>query len=118
MKFVNDKKAQITLFIIIGIIVLLGVGVYLYMGGIQRTGQIPSEAIIEEVPLQFQPVRAFVDSCLIKTSTEALTKIGQHGGYIYLLDNDIKSNSAPTESNAFRFFPEDENTEVPYWWYF
>jgi len=117
--FYKHKKAQITIFIIIGIIILLGFGTYVYISGSQKAETIPSETIIEKIPVQFQPIGVFVESCLIKTSAEALDKIGKSGGYTDLTANAIISNpSEPTESNAFRFFPEDENSETAYWWYF
>lgn len=118
MKMMN-KKAQLTLFIIVGIIILLGVGLSIYISSVKKIETIGPETIVEEVPVQFQPLRDFIGSCLIKTSEDALDKIGKTGGYTDLRKRGIISNQLePTESNAFRFFPEDENSEIVYWHYF
>lgn len=106
----KSKKAQITVFIIIGIIILVGVGLYTTL----RKETIKQELIpeielaIEEVPVEFRPVSLLIENCLTETAKEGLTKLGERGGFIrkqYLLEPD-----------AVPFSP-DSDYKVAYWWH-
>ncbi len=69
----NTKKAQITLFMIIGILIVVGgFAVYYFLS--------PRE--IEAEALDVTPIKEYVTSCLDSTTKEALVKIGERGGYI------------------------------------
>ncbi len=115
----KNKKAQITMFIIIGIVILIVAGIFL---SIRSTQQPPPEKIMKqviEIPVEFQPLNDFVESCISKTAKEGIIKIGFHGGYIDTNKYGIKANPVnPTESNAFLFNPNDLESSIPYWYYF
>ena len=115
----TNKKAQITTFIIIGIIILIGVLVYI---GI-RSSKLPTEKeverVIAEVPVEFQPINDFVQSCIAKTGKDAIKAIGLHGGYIDLKLYGISANAAdPTDKGAFLFNRNDPTSSIAYWNYF
>ncbi|MBU2561760.1 MAG: hypothetical protein KKD17_05675, partial [Nanoarchaeota archaeon] len=59
------RKAQITVFMIVGIILLFSSALLFYIRGQIVTG-IPAEFIptIEEVPLEAQPIKVFVEDCM------------------------------------------------------
>ncbi len=115
----RNKKAQITMFMIIGIVILIVAGIFL---SIRSTQQPPPEKIISEIaemPVEFQPLNDFVESCISKTAKEGIKKLGFHGGYIDPNKYGIKANPVnPTESNAFLFNPNDLESSIPYWYYF
>ena len=119
MRF-KDKRGQITIFIIMGVMLLLLISVYLYISNIEKAPKEEEIApAIEEIPYQFQPIRSFVDSCLIKLSTESLKKIGETGGYINPDKNGFSANeNNPTNSNSFYSRFGDKNSKVVYWHYF
>ncbi|MFC1741004.1 hypothetical protein ACFL3V_00520 [Nanoarchaeota archaeon] len=120
-RFHNNRKAQITVFMIIGVILLFSSALLFYIRGQITTGLsgelIPS---IEEVSLEAQPVKIFVEDCVKKIGREAIEKIGLHGGYV---DPDNMSISGtifltgmePTESDGIMLF--DKSGFIPYWWY-
>jgi len=114
----KSKKAQITLFIIMGIIILAGVGIYTTLRKEEIKEQlIPEiELAIEEVPIEFRPVSSFIEDCLEETAGEGLTKLGERGGFIDLVKNDIVTTEEPTNSDAVQFSPGSEYS-IPYWWY-
>lgn len=112
------KRGQITLFIILGILILIGVFGYFYI-----RGQVVERAVLEElptvttIPFEFEPIRLFTQECLEAVGTEAIQKLGNQGGYIDLQEFGIKTSiTNPTEADAFQFAP-DSNIYVPYWWY-
>ena len=115
----KNKKAQITMFMIIGIVILIVAGIFI---SIRSTQQPPPEKIMKqliETPVEFQPLNDFVESCISKTSKEGIKKLGFHGGYIEPNKYGIRANVInPTASNGFLFNPEDSQSTIPYWYYF
>jgi len=109
------RKAQITIIIIIGIVLLFIFAGVLYI--INKTtednyGQ-QKEVIISKVSQEFNPVKKFTDDCLQAVAEKGLTLLGQQGGYIYPdLAGEFKKD-APTESAGIAFEP----AKIPYWWY-
>jgi hypothetical protein len=88
----------------------------------QIAGGISDEFIpvAEEVPLEAQPVKVFVEDCVKKVATEGIIKLSAHGGYIDPTDAAYGSTFSvgiePTESEALVIL-EDTRSMVPYWWY-
>ncbi|MBD3304659.1 hypothetical protein GF343_05980 [Candidatus Woesearchaeota archaeon] len=79
------KSAQITVFMIIGIVILLGAGLLVYMAMIQpeKTGEekVAAQALRQAA---VQPVRDYITSCLDIVSSDALEFIGKQGGRLYV----------------------------------
>jgi len=73
------RKAQITLFIIIGLLILLFIGVLLYFTSRQAIAPI-RKAI--QVPQDVKPVSDAVTTCIDQLGKEGLTILGNQGGYI------------------------------------
>ena len=67
------KRGQVTLFIIIGLALLLSIGVFVYYSGIQEIPKIPS--IIDK-----ESVTQYVNSCLEATAQEVIATIAAQGG--------------------------------------
>ncbi len=105
------KRGQITIFIIIGIIILFVVALGVYLKDSFNTVRPPVQQLI--VSDELKPIQAYVTSCLSATSKDALIRLGQSGGYIEV-PNGLKVNLAkPYDSEAFFFDPE----VMPYWYY-
>ncbi|MBW2978208.1 hypothetical protein KY331_05150 [Candidatus Woesearchaeota archaeon] len=112
------KRGQITLFIILGVIILFAVFTFFFI-----RSRVVKRAIIEEIPavvsipIEFEPIRQFTQECLEKVGTEGLKLLGEGGGYIYFEDFGISvSSQNPTEADALEFAP-NSGLYVPYWWY-
>ncbi len=71
-------RAQITLFIIIGLLIVIAFGIALYIGN--RVRQVETRAPVE---LGTQPIKDYITTCLSLATTEGLTLIGRQGGAIY-----------------------------------
>ncbi|MBI5398000.1 hypothetical protein HZB03_00920 [Candidatus Woesearchaeota archaeon] len=122
-KLLCNRRAQITVFIIIGIILLFSSALIFYirsqivLAGVEATFR-PK---IEEVPLEAQPIKIFVEDCMAKTVKQALKQLSLRGGYIDPWDAELSGKAMivgiePTESDMITFFPGG-NLTVPYWLY-
>ena len=96
-----NRKSQITVFIIICILILLGTAFLLYF----RTIIFPGTEIVSE---DIMPVKNYIDSCLSKVSEDAIVKLGIQGGYIKIPDEMKLSES------YIEFLP-NSNILIPYW---
>jgi len=84
------KTGQITLFIIIGMLILITLGIAVYIGSAVKkelgTARTASAEQIEEV----------ITSCLRQTLEDGMILIGQQGGKIYTTQGGIHTESAQT----------------------
>lgn len=113
----GKKKGQITVYIIIGIIALVSVSVFLYIRSVKVEAPITYRPTIEQIPVEADPIRTFVASCVAKAAEEGLKKIADYGGYTSPEKMKATVNPLiPTEGDAVQFSPGSELV-VPYWWY-
>lgn len=77
------KKAQVSIFVIIAILIIAGILLLVYM-------KKESFSITPAVPTEVQPVYNFVQDCLKKTGENALIRVGEQGGY-FLIMQDVDS---------------------------
>ncbi|MBT5021898.1 hypothetical protein HON01_03680 [Candidatus Woesearchaeota archaeon] len=117
------KKGQITVFMIIGIILLFSTAMIFYIRE-QVVDNLQDEFIpqLAEIPLEAQPIRIFVENCLKETTKDALHQIGLHGGYVDPMDFDYSGRSftqglTPTDSDMLQFYEGNDKALIPYWWY-
>ena len=69
------KKAQVTIFIIIGLFLLISVGLFSYF---------KSEMFrYQNLPEQFIPVAKYAEQCMNDVALEGIFQAGMNGGYIY-----------------------------------
>gem|GEM_PF-3050786 len=104
-----NKKAQITIYIIIGIIILFSIGVSIYVA--QKLLAAPPE--ISPVG---RPVKDYVESCIQQVGANALVPIGANGGYMDPSAHGIRAPLVPTEGNGISISPAAKQA-IPYWFY-
>ncbi|PIY60124.1 hypothetical protein COY95_03415, partial [Candidatus Woesearchaeota archaeon CG_4_10_14_0_8_um_filter_47_5] len=71
-----EKRGQVTLFILIAILLLFVIG--LYYGITQKKHQLPASPVLGETEA-VEPVRQYLQLCLVSMIEDALTEIGAHG---------------------------------------
>ncbi len=119
----RSKRGQISVFIIIGILILAGAAFYI-MSEQKATfaGQeAPGEAI-EDIPFDVGPIHSFVQACLQQKSGEALVQLGQSSGYIDPTTKEYhtksfgfdSTNTRATETESLTYA---EGFYLPYWHY-
>jgi len=116
--FLMNQKAQVTVFIIAGIIILISAGLYIGVKeGIIETEFAPEiETTLEEVPIEFMPVRSFMELCVKETAEEGIRTLGKNGGFINPVRYGIITTSQPTESDAVKLDPASD-LSIPYWYH-
>ena len=116
---VNRTRGQITIFVILGIVLLIGAGFYIYY-----TNRIKSSSItVPQYTGDFGRVQTFVDDCMEQVGRQGITELGRHGGYIDPMNNtytpiSIATNQIDqTESDMAFLNSKDSATGIPYWYY-
>ena len=111
----GNKRGQVTVFIIIGIIILFTFAGVLYFTKTVIKEEITAEGdpVIADVPQEFQPLKAYTDNCLQQIGERGLLVLGEQSGYIYPDLLGEYSVSAPTDSDGLNLEP----LKVPYWHY-
>ncbi|MEK6899589.1 MAG: hypothetical protein AABX05_00545, partial [Nanoarchaeota archaeon] len=110
-----SRHGQVTIFIIIGILILFVFSGALYLMKKVNQEEVTDEGmpIIASVPQEFQPIQSFTENCLSQTARRGLDVLGQQGGYIYPNLVGKFSSEDPTDSDGLNLEP----LEVPYWHY-
>ncbi len=107
------RKGQVTLFIIIGIILLITIALVIYFVQVAEK-PIERKAITPVVPIaEADPVTSYVLLCIKKTTIDGLDLLGSQGGYI--LPDYAQNPYAPTEADAVSL--GGKGPVSPYWWY-
>ena len=111
------KRGQVTLFIILGVLVLGLVGLFFFFRGTiieERVQEV--RPVAEDVPTEFNPIKVFTEDCLKLTLEEGMKRLGQQGGYIRPKEwQRLRFDLAqPTDSDGVAFA---EDVNIPYWYY-
>jgi hypothetical protein len=111
----SSKRGQVTVFIIIGIVILFTFAGIMYFNQTFTKESILASAdpIISDLPQTFQPIATYTEGCLNQIGKKGLLILGEQGGYIY--PDLIGKYSAvnPTDSDGINLEP----LKVPYWHY-
>ncbi len=113
------KKGQITLFVILGLILLIIIGLAIYFFNSYNSKQFKPSDI--NVPAKFAPVQDYVTQCVNNVLTDGIIKLGLHGGYIDPIDpflSGVYFTINPLEQyNSDLAFLDytDKTTGVAYW---
>lgn len=100
----RSNKSQITIFIIMGIVILFSTSLYFYIR-YQQAG-------IEYVPTELLPVKSYVEQCMQNIGRDAVERAGLQGGYVNV-PQQIKNNP-----RAFLpLIPGSNVFIIPLWYY-
>jgi hypothetical protein len=103
-----NKRAQITIFIIIVILLVFGIGIIFVVKNSLKT-------VTETLPVGTDNVGDFVTNCLKITSENGLILIGRQGGYYTVPSPSIFYSG--NDSGPEKYFTELGSITVPYYLY-
>lgn len=109
------KRGQITVYVIIGVIVLTSVVIAFYAKDYVANNIFRRDlekTII--IPDKVKPINTFIQSCLKETSERAINILGQQGGYTDIPNDPYPSTQLNLVSNALTIFGSNK---VAYWFY-
>jgi len=105
-----DEKGQLTVFIIIGLAILLLIGILIYYST-REQGPVSELPAISIVPSEVVEVSDLLSACVKDLTITGLIHVGQSGGY--LNTRELNSNPVnPTDGDSLEFFP---NNKIAYW---
>ena len=97
-----DRKGQVTIFIIFGAIIAILLVTFFYLRGVYVEREI-------EVPLEAQPLKLYVESCLESTAVNGIQLAGIQGGYTDIPDLALETDYSII---AYHYYNGD-NTAPP-----
>ncbi len=115
-----QKRGQVTLFVVVGIVILISAFLVYYFTSRQAVIQGP-ETLLKETPSQVRDVRLYIDECINIVGKQAVVNLGAHGGWIYdesdpeLMQKPFDVEFNPTEGQGVEF--SSGGLKVPYWYY-
>src|SRR3989344_5481333 len=111
----SSKQGQVTIFIIIGLLIVFTFAGVLYITKIVTKEELTAEGgpVIAAVPQEFQPLQSYTENCLAQVGRRGLLVLGQQGGYIYPELAGEYSTNDPTNADGIDLEP----IKVPYWHY-
>jgi hypothetical protein len=97
------KKGQLTVFIVLAVFIVAGIGTYFLL---------KNRISIEKVPASLKPVEEYFLSCIEDYAGAGISLLGEQAGYIYLPAFEPGSEYMPS-SNQLNFL----GSPIPYWYY-
>ena len=76
-KSIRQRKAQITVFMVLGIILLFSTALIFYIKGKVQVPESELKTAVEEIPEALNPVRQTVEECMQQKLSEGITKAMQ-----------------------------------------
>src|SRR3989338_7335649 len=110
------KKAQITFFVIIGIVVLGSIFlVYnLLHSSTEKKSEVEQQKQVD-IQAKIKKYNKYIDSCLEQTTTEGLVLLGRQGGAIFEAENGIPGALQITDVKSLKYKDKTETkTTVSY----
>ena len=108
------SKGQVTVFVLLGIFIVILAGVFIYFRGELLVQQARQERF--GVSEQFKPVRDYYEGCLRQVVIEGLQVVGSQGGYLELPEDEAAEDIASGFSRNLDVFGNGV-VGVPYWSY-
>lgn len=115
------KKSQVTLFIIVGIVIVVIVS--LIYGASRYAGRQETETAVKKVreaKLNVQPITTYVESCLDRYAKEALVTLGQQGGKILASEGGTLSSFNGIQDGDYKvpyyIYPANPHIVLNYPW--
>ncbi len=110
-----NKKGQVTVFVIVGLIILILASTYFgYRYFVTKNIFSQQRADLGRVPVEFQPVASYLDSCVERVAAQSLTVIGSQGGYLTLPNDPIPVSSITPIPKNLEVLPNTD-FQVPLW---
>lgn len=103
------NKAQISYFLILGLILIFVIGIGFYFIG-NLKGQKAKETAekVQQISLEAQPVKIYIDECIKKVAAETAYEFGQRQGY-----HDVHKPNLDTNYSNIAYYYHKGNNIVP-----
>lgn len=99
----SGKRGQVTIFIVVALLIIAGVGIYFL---------VKNNTLSQNIPSEFEGVYGSFSSCIEDVVISGAKTLQSQGGYIYISDFESGSEYMPFSSHL-NFL----GNPVPYWYY-
>ena len=114
MSFLSmQKRGQVTIYIIVGIVILVVFGMLFFFKDELIKGDFQSELEKIKVPEQIKPIKNYIDDCITETVLDGADIIGFNGGYLETPSEKLLRSVFNPFSNSL----ELGSSNVAYWYY-
>ena len=80
---IKPKKSQVTLFMLLGIVLLITIGIFIYLNNSTSSKRTDEETkAVQQLESDIQPIKKYVKSCVERVGEFGLFLIGRQGGYL------------------------------------
>jgi hypothetical protein len=110
------KKGQVTIYFIIGLVIVMVLGILFYYKGEVIKNIFQEGAETTKVPKEFEPLKNYLDTCIQDITLNGAELLGSQGGYINIPNDGLPLNPAIPFTNKLDIFG-DLQLQVPYWFY-
>lgn len=109
-----QKRGQVTVFIVVGIVILIVFAFLFFLRGNLIESSFESQMNALTVPKQLEPVKIYLDACLQQKTIDAISLLGEQGGYINIPKDIMPRSPTNPFSNTLEIY---DGAEVAYWYY-
>jgi hypothetical protein len=109
-----QKRGQVTIYIILGIVVLVAFGLLISLQFDLFKSEFEKELEVNVVPLQLMPVKSYMDTCISDVIDDVVFTLSSRGGYLNLPEDILPRSINNPFSNSLELYP---GSEVAYWFY-
>src|SRR3989338_6650269 len=103
------NKAQISYFLILGLVLLFVIGIGIYFVGNLKGQKAREEAgKVQQVNLEVQPVKTYIDECIKNAAVDTAYEFGQRQGY-----HDVPKPNLDTNYSNIAYYYYKGNNIVP-----
>lgn len=111
-----NKKAQVTTFVIIGIVLLIIIGLLVVLTTMDKEDD-PEEQFTYNLPADIEPIKDNIKFCLKETAKETLIEIGMRGGFTKEQTQNTFTDFPLSYQNTGLELFKDSEPKIPYWLY-
>jgi hypothetical protein len=109
------KKTQITIFIILGIVIVVIVSlVYTATTSTRKSATKTELKKSEEARLETQPIKTFIENCVSMILKDGLELIGQQGGRLTRVQGGTLARFGNIDNASYSIYPPNPYLEDPY----
>ncbi|MGV8151389.1 MAG: hypothetical protein ACP5NV_06715 [Candidatus Woesearchaeota archaeon] len=112
------RKAQVTLFVILGIVILVIAGFFIYLNYSKQGIVSPTRTEVSE---DLKPIQQYVEGCMNSLARDAIIQLGMRGGYIDPEDEYLSGRiflGGPLEKDSdLAYISSEKKDAVAYWLY-
>ncbi len=111
-----NKRGQITIFIILGIVLVIGASFFYYIQSKETSFGDDLSSLTVQVPIEFQDIQDYVETCMLQVGEDAIIRLGLGGGYIDPISAGMNVFGEATDVDALKYNPGGE-LYIPYWYH-